>query len=89
LVFDKNNLSGSFTVIHKEWSKDDYPFSASSVPIEIKAKGSRVPSWGIDEYGLVGVLPQYPAKFSPVVENITLIPMGAARLRISVFPVEK
>lgn len=86
LIYDKNNLSGSFTIIRKEWTTDDYPFSTSSVPIEIKTKGSKIPSWGIDRYGLVDVLPQYPAKFSPIVEDITLIPMGAARLRISAFP---
>ena len=40
----------------------------------------------IDQYGLVAVLPPYPAKFSNTIENITLIPMGAARLRISAFP---
>ncbi len=52
----------------------------------IKAKGRKVPSWGIDKYGLCGVLPEEAPK-SEVLEEITLIPMGAARLRISAFPV--
>jgi hypothetical protein len=89
LIYDKNDLSGSFTIAHKTWPQDDYPFSATNVPVEIRAKGCQVPSWGIDQYGLVSVLPSYPAKFNPVVENITLIPMGAARLRISAFPVSE
>jgi hypothetical protein len=89
LIYDKNDLSGSFTIVYKAWTQDDYPFSAANVPIEIKAKGCKVPSWGIDQYGLVAVLPQYPAKFDQIIEDITLIPMGAARLRISAFPVSE
>jgi hypothetical protein len=84
-----NNASQSFSVVRKEWPKDNYPFSVQNVPIEIKAKGRRIPSWQIDKNGLVDVLPQYPAKTNQPIEDITLIPMGAARLRISAFPVVK
>ena len=38
------------------------------------------------ETGLCGVLPSETAERSDEVENITLVPMGAARLRISAFP---
>jgi len=89
LVLNKNNASQSFTVVHKAWPKDNYPFSPGNTPIEIKAKGRQIPSWKIDKNGLVDVLPIYPAKTSQPVEDITLIPMGAARLRISAFPVVK
>ena len=71
----------------REWPSDDFPFSANSVPIIIKAKGCRVPSWKIDKYGLCGVLPDENCKQSDSIEDITLVPMGAARLRISAFPV--
>lgn len=71
----------------REWPSDDFPFSTSSVPVIIKAKGCRVPSWKIDKYGLCGVLPDASCKQSDSIEDITLIPMGAARLRISAFPV--
>lgn len=87
LLIDQKNLLNSFKVIRKDWPVDDYPFSADKTPIEIYAKGKRIPSWGIDQYGLVDVFPSYPAKTNKQVENITLIPMGAARLRISAFPV--
>lgn len=79
----------SFTVVHKAWPKDNYPFSQQNTPIEIKAKGRQIPSWKIDKNGLVDVLPSYPAKTDQPIEDITLIPMGAARLRISAFPVVK
>ncbi|MFA5326506.1 MAG: beta-L-arabinofuranosidase domain-containing protein, partial [Prolixibacteraceae bacterium] len=86
LVLDKSDLSKSLKVVRRAWPKDNYPFSQENVPIEIQAKGQKVPSWGIDQYGLVDVQPIYPAKANKVVEKITLIPMGAARLRISAFP---
>ena len=86
LILDKNHLSKSLEIVHKDWPRNNYPFSQKGTPIEIQAKGRRIPSWGIDSSGLVDVLPQYPAKSIEPVEDITLIPMGAARLRISAFP---
>ena len=86
LIIDKNNLKNSFTVLHKTWPSDNYPFSPENTPIEIKAKGRQIPSWKIDQYGLADVLPLFPAISDRPEENITLIPMGAARLRISAFP---
>jgi hypothetical protein len=89
LVLNKNNASQSFSVVRKAWPKDNYPFSPENAPIEIKTKGRQIPSWKIDKNGLVDVLPMYPAKTNQPVEDITLIPMGAARLRIAAFPVVK
>jgi hypothetical protein len=55
--------------------------------IELRARGKRLPGWGIDENGLCAVLPQSPVASTEPVEPLRLIPMGAARLRISAFPV--
>jgi hypothetical protein len=87
LIINKKDLSKSFRVVRKEWPADNYPFSLDHTPIEIRAKGRQIPSWGIDKFGLVDVLPLYPVKTNKPIEDITLIPMGAARLRISAFPV--
>ena len=86
LICNMANPALSFTVVKKERSKDNFPFTVENVPIELKAKGRKIPSWTIDEFGLCAVLPAYPAKAAEEIENITLIPMGAARLRISAFP---
>jgi hypothetical protein len=86
-IINKKDLSKSFRVVRKEWPADNYPFSLDHTPIEIRAKGRQIPSWGIDKFGLVDVLPLYPVKTNKPIEDITLIPMGAARLRISAFPV--
>jgi hypothetical protein len=86
LILDQENLAGSLKIVRKDWPTDDYPFSLENTPIEIQAKGRQVPSWKIDQYGLVDVQPRYPVQTSEPVEEITLVPMGAARLRISAFP---
>lgn len=86
LLIDKNNPEKSFEVIKKEFPKDNFPFTPQSAPIEIRAKGAKVPSWGLDEHGLCAFVPQSPIVSQEPIEDITLIPMGAARLRISAFP---
>lgn len=76
-----------FTVRRKPWPTDDNPFSLDSSPIEIIVQGRRIPEWKIYQDGLAGILPVSPAQVDTPLEEITLVPMGAARLRISSFPV--
>lgn len=89
LVIDDNRpLEDNFVVVKKEWPADNFPFTPQQVPIEIKAKGKKLVTWKIDQYGLCSELPiMENRKFEAKTEDITLIPMGAARLRISAFPV--
>jgi hypothetical protein len=86
LLCNMKNPEQSFTVVKKEWTENNFPYTVEDVPIEIKAKGKKVPDWVIDQYDLTAVLPPYPVQTTEPVEHITLIPMGAARLRISAFP---
>ena len=79
-----NPLAG-IEVVRKEWPQDDFPFALESVPLEFKATGRRIPSWTTDDTGLCAVLPDEGVKTGPD-EQVTLVPMGAARLRISAFP---
>ena len=83
--FGRHALDG-IQVVKKEWPADNFPFTLDSVPLEFKAKGRRVPSWTMDETELCGVLPDEDAAKAEQLEDITLVPMGAARLRISAFP---
>ena len=64
---------------------DNFPFTVSNVPLEVKAIGKQIPSWTLDKYGLCSELPETNAPKGDR-EEITLIPMGAARLRVSAFP---
>ena len=63
----------------------DYPFSPSGAPVEIRARARRVPQWQLVE-GSAGPLPESPVRSSEPEETITLVPYGAAKLRVTVFP---
>ena len=76
-----------FEVVKGNWPSDNFPFTQQAVPIYIKTKGRQISEWGIDKYGLCDTLPPSPVKVESPAEDIILIPMGAARLRISSFPV--
>jgi DUF1680 family protein len=66
----------------------DQPFEPEASPIVLKAKARKIPSWTA-EGRMVGKLPPGPVAADVAVEEITLIPMGCARLRISSFPLVK
>jgi hypothetical protein len=87
LVFDEKNPAKSFDVDHKSGSLAKNPFTAETTPLVIKAKAKKIPNWTADKFNMVGKLQPSPVKSSEKTETITLIPMGAARLRISAFPV--
>jgi hypothetical protein len=87
LVLNNETLNQQFEIVKKQWPANDYPFTENAVPIEIKAKGKIIPQWTLDKYGLCDTLPQSPVAVDTKVDDIYLIPMGAARLRISSFPV--
>lgn len=87
LVLDKAKPELSFTVEHKPWPEDNYPFTLDASPLVFKAKGKIISEWGLDKYGLCGLLPQSPVTSKEPVKEITLLPMGVCRLRISAFPV--
>lgn len=81
-------LADNFQIVKKEWPKDDFPFTHDGAPIELRAKGKKIIGWEIDQYGLTGELPiKENREFENGMDEIVLIPMGAARLRISAFPV--
>ena len=87
LVLNQSDPASSFIIEKRPWPQDNFPFTIDAAPIVLKAKGKRIPNWKIDQYGLAGELQDSPVKSNEATEDIELIPMGAARLRISAFPV--
>jgi hypothetical protein len=87
LVLDSSNPAKSFKVIKKSGSLAEQPFTPQTVPIEIRARARRIQAWKQDSFGLVGKLQPSPVETDQAVETVVLIPMGAARLRITSFPV--
>lgn len=86
LYLNPENALGDIEVVKKPWPADNFPFTLENVPLEFKAKGRQVPSWTLDATKLCGVLPDECAPKAATLDDITLVPMGAARLRISAFP---
>lgn len=87
LVLDRKNPAKSFSIVRKRAALAEQPFTPETAPLELRAKGRRISAWKQEASGLVGKLQPSPVKSDAPVETITLIPMGAARLRISSFPV--
>jgi hypothetical protein len=87
LQIDPQHLDRSITIKKRPWPKNDDPFTNATAPIQLIATGKQIPGWTVDQYGLCAVLPQSPVTVSGPLQQITLVPMGGARLRISSFPV--
>lgn len=67
----------------RDWSDDC--FAAETTPCEIFAKGRRLPSWTLQD-GQPFELQESPAYSAEPLETLRFIPLGAARLRLSVLP---
>ncbi len=89
LQLNTSPLKDQFVLIKKPWPANDFPFTQKDIPLMIMANAKIIPQWTIDQFGLCGILPQSPVQVNTKTEEIKLIPMGAARLRISAFPVVK
>ena len=87
LVLDPQDPGKSLVVEHRDWPSSNFPFTLPDTPITISATAKRIPQWTIDRFGLCAVLQDSPVRSSEPVEAVSLVPMGAARLRISAFPV--
>jgi len=70
----------------KEKPVGEYPFSPLGAPVEITMSARRVPEWTLVE-GSAGPLPQSPVVSKEKTETVTLVPYGAAKLRVTEFPV--
>ncbi|MFC6593925.1 RICIN domain-containing protein [Kitasatospora paranensis] len=62
------------------------PFTQDGNPLRITAPARRIAEWQVDGQHVVSPLQDSPARSAAAVETVTLIPMAAARLRISAFP---
>jgi hypothetical protein len=61
------------------------PFALGAAPIVLKARAARLPGWQADGR-MVGKIPAGPLRAPGAVEDVLLVPMGCARLRLVVFP---
>ncbi len=85
LVLDENAPETSFNAVVKGGPLPAQPFDVEAAPVLLKVRGKRIPQWKLDGT-IVGELQPSPVRSSEPAEEITLVPMGCARLRITAFP---
>ncbi|MEI6605726.1 MAG: beta-L-arabinofuranosidase domain-containing protein [Verrucomicrobiota bacterium] len=81
------DAAAAFSVIKGTWPADDQPFRNEATPIKLTTSARKIPNWTLDPRGAVNEVVAQPVISTEPVETVTLIPMGAARLRITAFPV--
>ncbi len=74
---------GSITV--EESAVGPVPFAAKATPVTLSLKARKLPKWEALD-GVAAAVPQSPVASTEAEETITLIPYGAAKLRITAFP---
>jgi len=84
LEVNRATPSASFQV-GKKSKVAGQPFDLDSTPVELRAKGRLLPDWKLEE-NCAGPPPTSPTNSDQPELDVTLVPMGCARLRISVFP---
>lgn len=87
LVLNNMDPAQSFKLVKRDMPNNASPWTHEMTPLQLKATGRIIPEWQLDRFGLVAELQDSPVLSDKPDQTITLIPMGAARLRISAFPV--
>ena len=86
LVLNGEKTEASIAFVAGPWPADDQPWKAEASPVHLTARAKRIPNWTLDARGAVNEVVQGPIRSAEKEEAVRLIPMGAARLRISAFP---
>ncbi|TRX21675.1 DUF1080 domain-containing protein [Flavobacterium franklandianum] len=86
VIIDANNPNTSFKVVKSVMPTN--PFVQDVTPIQLKLKAKKINSWGLDANGIHASEPPLSPLLSaePEVE-ITLVPFGSERVRVTYFPV--
>jgi uncharacterized protein len=99
LQLDPDNLEKSLKF--EKIGIKDYIFDSTMAPVKLTVKGRRLPEWKLTNHDAktpqrklkqpnrAGLPPKSPVQSTEPLEDLTLIPYGAAKLRITVFPVLK
>jgi hypothetical protein len=84
LVIDPQAVSEGIKVRERPIGK--FPFSPDGAPVELSVSGRRVAEWTMVD-GSAGPLPESPVTSTAPTEALTLVPYGAAKLRVTAFPI--
>ena len=73
-------------VVRKGGPLTGNPWTPENSPVELRAKARKIPNWQADAKDVITVLQPSPARTTEPVETVSLLPMGATRLRLTSFP---
>ena len=83
LVIDPKNPEKSLRIVSRPLGKAI--FSSSDAPVQMQAKGKLIPSWALDQ-NAAAAPPLSPVSSTEPIQDITLVPYGCAKLRVTEFP---
>ncbi|GAB3711708.1 RICIN domain-containing protein [Amycolatopsis oliviviridis] len=75
----------AFTVVTTGGNPLD-PFTPANSPVRLTTDAQRIDGWQASEQNVIDELADSPVAVNTPVQRVTLIPMGAARLRVTSFP---
>ena len=86
LLLNNSDLTTQITV--KKYKMPDNPFDPTNTPVRLMVKAKEIPEWKMAYNGILAFeVPYSPLKSDKPIVEVTLIPSGAEKIRISCFPV--
>jgi hypothetical protein len=86
LLINRENPLENLSVERIAETIADQPWTLTDAPVVIKARGKRIPQWGLENETVQQLQPS-PVRSGEPEEELTLIPLGCSRLRIACLPV--
>lgn len=83
LIIDRNHPDNSIQVETQKMGEE--PFANATAPVLLKIKGKKISGWDLVNNS-AGPTPMSPVKTEEPEEDLTLVPYGCTRLRITEFP---
>jgi hypothetical protein len=86
LVLEGEDSTGALR-LGEQRAVADQPWTVAAAPLEIVASARRLPAWTLRPDQTIMNLQPSPIRSEEPLEEVTLIPLGCARLRLACFPV--